>query len=301
MAPADDEFASLVEVADELGLAAEPLPSVVRQDVPVAHGQVVSALIWGAGPPEVVLVHGGGQNAHTWDLVALHLGRPAVAIDLPGHGRSSWRDDRDYTPFANADSIATVIDQLAPDAAAVVGMSLGGLTTIRLASSRPDLVRRAVVVDVTPSVNESFAAMSSKQKGSVALVSGPRTFATREEIIERAIAASPTRPARAVARGVVHNTVQLDDGSWGWRYDLAGHTTLMDRTAELWDDVSRIDAPLMLVRGGDSAFVDDAHETELLRRVPSARVERVAGAGHAVQSDQPVVLSGLITDFLRTT
>ncbi len=35
-----------------------------------------------------MLLHGGAQNAHTWDTVALALGRPLVAIDLPGHGHS---------------------------------------------------------------------------------------------------------------------------------------------------------------------------------------------------------------------
>ncbi len=36
----------------------------------------------------MVFLHGGGQNAHTWDTVILGLGVPALAIDLPGHGRS---------------------------------------------------------------------------------------------------------------------------------------------------------------------------------------------------------------------
>ena len=42
-------------------------------------------------PPELVLLHGGAQNAHTWDTVAMALGRPLVAIDLPGHGHSDGR------------------------------------------------------------------------------------------------------------------------------------------------------------------------------------------------------------------
>ena len=37
------------------------------------------------------LIHGGAQNAHTWDTVALALDRPLVALDLPGHGHSSHR------------------------------------------------------------------------------------------------------------------------------------------------------------------------------------------------------------------
>ena len=41
-----------------------------------------------------VLLHGGSQNAHTWDTVAMALDRPLVAIDLPGHGHSDGPGDR---------------------------------------------------------------------------------------------------------------------------------------------------------------------------------------------------------------
>jgi pimeloyl-ACP methyl ester carboxylesterase len=42
----------------------------------------------GVRPPELVFLHGGGQTAHTWDLVLTRLGRPVIAIDLPAHGQS---------------------------------------------------------------------------------------------------------------------------------------------------------------------------------------------------------------------
>ena len=73
------------------------LPSVTR----VASGPV-SALKFGDDAPRVVFLHGGGQNAHTWDTVIIGLGLPALSVDLPGHGRSAWRDDGDYGPKLNA-------------------------------------------------------------------------------------------------------------------------------------------------------------------------------------------------------
>ena len=44
--------------------------------------------------PQVLLIHGWAQNAHTWDTVALALGRPLLAVDLPGHGHSGGRGQR---------------------------------------------------------------------------------------------------------------------------------------------------------------------------------------------------------------
>jgi pimeloyl-ACP methyl ester carboxylesterase len=260
---------------------------------------------WGSAEPELVFLHGGGQNARTWDLVALDLGRPAIAVDLPGHGHSTWRGDHDYGPATNAAAVAPVIEAHAPRAAAVVGMSLGGLTTIALAADRPDLVRRAVLVDVTPGSGQAARQMAREQRGAIALLDGPRTFASLDEMAGLAIAASPRRPAAAVRRGVRHNARQLADGRWAWRYDRerapggAGAVeALIASAADQWAALGKLDVPLMLVRGADSGFVTDPDLAEARRRQPGIRVETVPGAGHAVQSDQPRALSHLIRDFV---
>ena len=154
-----DEFAYFADNATEFGIAYDHPPLVRRAFVDVGPSRRISALVWGEAPPELVLIHGGAQNAHTWDTVALALRRPLVAVDLPGHGHSGPASPG--TGSARAESLATdvgvAIDALAPDAAAVVGMSLGGLTAIALAASRPELVRRLVLVDITPGVDRAKA------------------------------------------------------------------------------------------------------------------------------------------------
>ncbi len=291
------EFDSLGEVADELGLNRAIIPPVTRRFVQVGAEQQISVLTWGEDNPELVFLHGGGQNAHTWDLVITALGRPAIAIDLPGHGHSSWRDDGDYGPGRNAPAVARVISELAPAAVGVVGMSLGGLTLIRLAANQPGLVRRAVIVDVTPGSGAAHARMTRSERGATQLISGPRSFASLEQMVDLAVQASPRRPASAVRRGVQHNARRDPDGTWTWRYDPRIGSA-QGSHATLWDDVPRLSMPVMLVRGGDSAFVTTEDLAEATARLPTLRVEVVPGAGHAVQSDQPLALAALIGEFL---
>jgi pimeloyl-ACP methyl ester carboxylesterase len=241
-----------------------------------------------------VLLHGGGQNAHTWDTVALALDRPLVAIDLPGHGHSDWRDDHSYWPVDNADGVASAMRQLAPDARLVVGMSLGGLTSIALAARHPDLVPRLVLVDVTPGVDREKASPIA------AFIAGPERFDTFDEILERTVAFNPTRTVSSLRRGILHNARENDDGSWTWRYDrvrLTEGESIPD-FGVLWDDVSKLTMPLMLVRGADSGVVGDEDVDELRRRQPAVRVETVEGSGHSIQGDQPVELTRLIESFL---
>jgi pimeloyl-ACP methyl ester carboxylesterase len=75
----------------------------------------------------------------------------------------------------------------------------------------------------------------------------------------------------------------------------------MHEFENLWDAVSGLQVPVMLVRGmRPQSVVDDADEAELIRRQPGARIEHVADAGHSVQGDTPVELARLIDSFAPT-
>jgi len=286
------------ENAAEFGLRYDGPPTVRREVTELGDGRRLSSLLWGDGDPELVLLHGGAQNAHTWDTVALALDRPLIAVDLPGHGHSDAGRHGSLDVHENAADVASVVRALAPNAAAVVGMSLGGLTTLALADDAPELVRSIVLVDITPGVT------AEKSKAITAFVQGPDSFASFDDILARTIEHNPTRTESSLRRGILHNAVQRDDGSWVWRY--ARHRGLErppgagppDYSA-MWDAVSRVTVPVLLVRGMlPQSVVDDGDEAELLRRCPAARIERIADAGHSVQGDTPVELAQLIGDFV---
>jgi esterase len=293
-----DEFGGLPAYAAGIGLPSEQIPPVARFGTRTRDCERVSGLHWGAGDPEIVYLHGGAQNAHTWDAVAMAVGRPALALDLPGHGHSSWRPDRDYSPRANADAVAEVMAGRAPRAALVVGMSLGGLTLIRLASAYPELVRRALIVDVTPGVSRHMPTMTPRQRGATLLTQGPRAFDSFESMVDAAAAAMPNRSRESLWWGVRHNAKPLPDGTWAWRYDTLRAGGRVDLGA-LWDELSTVRVPVLLARGGASAFVTDADVDEFVRRQPRARVETVPDSGHSVQSDQPVLLARLIKELIQ--
>jgi pimeloyl-ACP methyl ester carboxylesterase len=267
---------------------------VRRTAVSAPSGNDVSALVWGDGDPEIVLLHGGAQNAHTWDTVALAVDRPLVAVDLPGHGHSDWRPDRAYRPQEMAGDVGFVMGALAPRARLLAGMSLGGLTATVIAASEPQRAEKLAVIDVTPGVDRE------KAKDIIDFISGPEEFESFDEILERTMLFNPTRSESSLRRGILHNAKERADGKWVWRYDLPDRerTDVVGRFADLWDAVEAVTWPMLLVQGGTSPVVDDADIAELRRRQPDVEHVVVEGAGHSVQGDKPLELAAILTDFL---
>ena len=301
-----DEFGLFHENAAEYGLPYAGPPAVRRVFAEVAPGRRLSALAWQDRDPELVLLHGGAQNAHTWDTVALALDRPLVAIDLPGHGHSDGPGDRpegQLNAAGNAVDVAAAIRQLAPRARAVVGMSLGGLTTIALTAVAPELVRKVVLVDILPGTRPE------RSRHITDFVAGPPSFASLDELLERTARFNPGRSRSSLRRGILHNAEQQADGTWVWRWarhrpaapaaPAPGAAGAAARYDELWTAVSAITVPVLLARGlRPDSVLGDEQEAELRRRLPAAEVVHVAEAGHSLQGDTPLELAALIQRFV---
>ena len=298
--PGEFDFLS----SDAALVGASEIPSVRR--VEPADG--VSALLWGSGPAAIVLAHGAALNAHTWDSTllawnaALNRGDryPGstfggfLALDLPGHGDSAWREDGDYAPAriapAVADALAAALQAglLAPEFG-LVGQSLGGLVGLELLRGRAAF-SRLVLVDVLPLKPEAASTVAS-------FLDGPTSFASREQIVERAKAFG--LGGASVERGVFLNTRLTPDGRVVWKHHLGalGPGALQHlATDHLWDVIADSQIPVHLVAATRS-LVDEASWQRFTTLRPDATAVRLAGS-HNLQEDNPVELAAALRAIL---
>jgi len=109
-----------------------------------------------------VLIHGGCHGAWCWERVLAHL--PAVAINLPGHGRNVAR-------AGLADGIAAVCDAIEAigEPVVLVGHSLGGMTISGVAEAIPERISRLIYLSaLLPFDGESAATIPMPTLGAVA-------------------------------------------------------------------------------------------------------------------------------------
>jgi pimeloyl-ACP methyl ester carboxylesterase len=292
------EFSFLPGQARALGAT---LPAVQRLSLPLPDGRVLSALRYGEDPIEVTLLHGAGLNAHTWDTTVLALGRPALAIDLAGHGDSSWRDDADYTGRTLAPDVVEALRAWTDRPQVLVGQSLGGLTAAAVAARAPELVRDLIVVDITPGVDQSVGPAALREFYRV--VDG----ASRDELVDRAQQFGFGGSREDTVRGVFLNTRVRPDGRVEWKHHFAHIAAQLlaapaaDAGASAragilgehgWADLDAVAAPVTLVRASHG-FVSDDAEGEFRTRLPAARVQRLDGS-HNLQETAPSALADLI-------
>ena len=291
-----DEFALVEQTAAEAGVAGNGLPRVRRAWVNVPAGGHVSGVFWGNGQPEVVFLHDIAESARAWDAVALALGRPSVAIDLPGHGRSDWRRDGRYEPGKLASAIGEGIRSFAPRTRLVVGDGLGGRTALALRRRQRRLVARLVLLNTLPGPEPAPAQGWP----------GPERFASPAEALAVLEVRRQERSAQSVRRETRYELSQNEDGSWAWRHHpgnlpppAAGIGDAGAAEEALWEELALLGSGAVLIRDGRTYPLPVPRLAWLRERVPEAQLITISDAGTDVVGTQPAALAAALDQLLQ--
>jgi len=257
-------------------------------------------LDWGtAGMPPVLFLHGGGLNAHTWDLVCASLRRErhCLALDQRGHGESEWSPQMDYATESHVGDLEAFVDSLGLDRFVLVGMSLGGVNALAWAGRHSRRLAGLVLVDVGPEIRFDGV------RKIAAFTSEAAPLDSVEEFVDRAMAFNPRRNRELLRRSLLHNLRRMPDGRFMWKYDQR-HRGKVDPAAYrrrrdlLWSAVDAVECPTLVVRGAESDVFHDEDAERLAARLRGGRWVRIDRAGHTVQGDNPADLLVALRSFL---
>jgi len=270
-------------------------PQERRVDV---DGTTISYLAWGdPGPRGLVLVHGGGAHAHWWDHIAplLALDRRVLALDLSGHGDSGRRDTYTLDAWAT-EVLAVAADAGLTEPPTVIGHSMGGLVTLRLASLFGARLAGAVVIDspvrnrdLTP---EEMAARERRAFGPL------RVYPSREDAIAhfRTIPPQETLPYATAHVAATSVRPAPDGDGWTWKFDprIFGREPFGAAAATL----NRLDCRIALFRAEHGIMSAQMSQILYDRLGRVAPVIEIPAAAHHIMLDQPVALIAALRTLL---
>lgn len=273
-----------------------------------AAGNRLVADVYGESGEPIMLLHGGGQTRHAWRHTAQHLvrtGAMAFAVDQRGHGDSDWVADGayDFPDFgADAAAVAGALARRSGKPPVVIGASLGGIASLLAEGSGAGGVFSAIIlVDVTPRVDPNGVAKIH----AFMRARSAEGFATISEAADAVSSYLPHRSRPRSHEGLKKNLRLYPDGRWRWHWDprllegersfASDHATL---EASLVEASRRITIPTLLVRGGSSELVHEAHVREFLELMPHAQYVDVAEARHMVAGDSNDRFSDAVLDFV---
>jgi len=257
--------------------------------------------------PHVVLLHGGSLTAHTWDMAALllrdryHL----VALDQRGHGDTEWTPEDQLEQDNGAlmlEDTRLFLDHLGYERFSLVGMSMGGMNTIRYAARYPERLDAVGIVDIAPET------MREGQLEMEAFRRETETLGRFEDFLERAVKFMPHRPPAHLHYSLTHSLKQAADG-WTWKQDHRRRAQIAGSAGEqaaararqadaLWADVRAITVPTLLFRGEQSKILSHEVAARTVAAMPDARLVVIARATHNVHSDNPGAFAAALDAFL---
>lgn len=252
-----------------------------------------------ASGPTVLMLHGGGQNRHSWKNTGQILadrGMHVVALDSRGHGDSDRSPTASYDVETLAEDILQVLYQIGRPVA-LVGASMGGLTGIQAAhEAGPDLVTKLILVDVVPRFEKDGSARIRDF-----MFNHIHGFDSLEQAADAIAAYLPHRTKPRSTEGLKKN-LRLRDGRWYWHWDPAFLTKPSDdpfaRVDKLEAAATNLSIPILLIRGKLSDVVSEEGVRDFLDKVPAAEFVELSEAGHTAAGDDNDAFTDVVVGFV---
>jgi pimeloyl-ACP methyl ester carboxylesterase len=254
--------------------------------------------------PAVYVPGLGGSGTNWTDCAALLSGSVAgESVDLAGFGLSEPPADGDYSPRAHARLLARFIETRGRGPVHLLGNSLGGVITLVLAATRPDLVRSLTLVspampDLRPHGRERMLLAATAVPGVFTLTErragiGPEQHVRMvlETVFGDPSVATPRRIAEAVAEAEAHAATPW--AITAMRSSLRGliASYVGPGGRSLWRMARRVSVPSLVVWGDRDRLVQVGLAGRTARALPDGRLLVLPGIGHVAHMEAPQLVS----------
>ena len=268
-----------------------------REQTIQARGLRFHYVEWGeSGAPVIVLLHGLSSTCRIWDSFARAFQdrRRLLALDQRGHADSSWPAGPDYATDDYVADLEALVDSWRLERFAIVGLSMGGMNGIAYAARHPDRVTHLVPVDIRPAFDREK--LPSRAMDKHIAESGHPTVEDHEAALRLVRLTNQTTPDEPLRHRLRHLLKPLPEGGWTFKHDP--RVSFCWRPSNLWDELPKVQAPALIVRGGKSQVLPEDVAENMRAAFPRADLVTIEEAGHTVPEDAPARFIEALEGFL---
>ena len=258
--------------------------------------------------PNIVMIHGLGDEADTWRHVFLPLSMNyhVVALDLPGFGRSD-KPHIGYTPKFLMETIIHLIDQLGMKSVILMGNSLGGILSHALAFKYPERIIGLILVDgailqLSPMRDINFALMRIPLLGEwfyTHLRKNPDAAFNSLRPVYHDLDSLPSSD-RDFLYTRVNQRVWSDGQKRAYFSTLRNLSSwIRDSQADLPAQLAALQTPTLVVRGESDNLFPKENAMGLLNIQPRTSFHTIKDAKHLPHQEQPLNFLSVVSSWLN--
>lgn len=245
----------------------------------------------GEGTP-VVYCHGNPTHGEEW-VPFMERGGPAVAIDMPGWGRSDRPDPRtfDYSMHGLSAFLERCLDEIGIERRKLFVHDWGSLALIG-AQRRPELVEKLVVVNAVPLLpgyRWHWVAQLWRRRPIGELLNATTTRASMALLLRQARGDRSAMPPEFVDTIWNH----WDKGTWKALLALYRHAD-PDRLAAAGKDLNKLTCPSLVLWADRDLYLPVKFGHDYAQALPNAELEILNGAGHWPWIDDPSAIDRIV-------
>jgi|UPI0004103B1E pimeloyl-ACP methyl ester carboxylesterase len=257
--------------------------------------------------PPLVLLHGGGPGASGWsnfsqNVAGLSQHFRVLVVDQPGYGKSDKPVVKDGVWTFNARVLDQLLESLDIPQVHLVGNSLGGGTSLKLALDFPDRVDRLVLMGPAGGALNIFSADPSEGlKVLFSFYAPPGPSIDRMKHLIEIMSYEPKTVPPEVLQDRFASATTPEAMDYATRLYQAFGPDGDGLPEELWRDVHRIQHKTLLVWGRDDRVLPLDGAFFLLKRMPDARLHVFPRCGHWAQLEHRDEFNRLTVSFLASS
>jgi abhydrolase domain-containing protein 6 len=260
--------------------------------VRVGH-KAMPTLVRGRGAP-IVLVHGFGADKEGWLtlIAALDKRRAVVALDVPGFGASTPIDWREASPKRQAEAVVGAMAQLGIDKAHLVGSSMGGGISQRIAQDHPERVLSMTLLGTAATVGEKSELGHALDRGDNPLLAqSPEDFLRLVDWMTVRKVPAPRTMLLYAGSQRMKRTATEEKLFEGFAYP--------PESERMPEDFASILAPTLVIHGDKDPVIHPATARMLGERLPHVTVDVMTGIGHLPHIEATRAVAAHVNAFTR--